>query len=79
MGRDEMAAMLSRALSLPVSGSDFFTDDETSVFEGAINRIAQAGITVGCNPPANTRYCPNGSVSRGEMAAFIKRSVELPG
>ncbi|HEY7469067.1 MAG TPA: S8 family peptidase [Acidimicrobiia bacterium] len=79
MGRDEMAAMLSRALSLPVSGSDFFTDDETSVFEGAINRIAQAGITVGCNPPSNTRYCPNGSVSRGEMAAFIKRSVELPG
>lgn len=75
--RDEMAAMLARALSLPSSNQDFFNDDEGSVFENAINKIADVGVTQGCNPPANTRYCPTNRVTRGEMAAFIKRSVEL--
>jgi hypothetical protein len=79
IGRDEMAAMVARALGLPVSGTDFFTDDEGSVFENAINKIAAAGITLGCNPPTNTRYCPANPVKRGEMAAFIKRSVEHAG
>ena len=34
------------------------------------------GITVGCNPPSNTKYCPNDNVSRGEMAVFLKRLSE---
>lgn len=76
IGRDEMAAMLARALHLPASSKNFFVDDNGSIFEGAINRIAAAGITLGCNPPANNRFCPDGDVTRGEMAAFIKRSVE---
>jgi hypothetical protein len=79
IGRDQMAAMLSRALSLPISGIDYFDDDDGSIFEGAINRIAQGGLTVGCNPPTNTHYCPENDVSRGEMAAFIKRAVDLLG
>jgi hypothetical protein len=74
--RDEMAAMLARGLSLPPSSTDRFTDDEGSVFESAINKLAAAGITQGCNPPANTRFCPTELVTRGQMAAFIKRSVE---
>ncbi len=77
--RDEMAAMLARALSLPSGGADRFTDDAGSIFEGAINKIAAAGITVGCNPPVNDRYCPVNLVTRGEMAAFIKRSLEHAG
>jgi subtilisin family serine protease len=77
--RDEMAAMLARALSLPNSATDHFDDDEGSVFEAAINKIAEAGLTQGCNPPANDRFCPTNRVTRGEMSAFIKRSVELPG
>jgi hypothetical protein len=76
IGRDEMAAMLARALSLPVTTTDFFTDDDGSMFEGAIDKIADAGITQGCNPPVNDRFCPGNRVTRGEMAAFIKRSVE---
>jgi hypothetical protein len=74
--RDEMAAMLARATHLPNSSQDFFVDDEGSVFESAINKIAAAGITLGCNPPTNNRYCPRDLVTRGQMAAFIKRSVE---
>jgi hypothetical protein len=79
IGRDEMAAMLARALGLPPAASDSFNDDNGSVFENAINKIAAAGITQGCNPPANDRFCPTNRVTRGEMAAFIKRSVELSG
>ncbi len=75
--RDEMAAMLARGLSLPATSTDRFVDDEGSVFENAINKIAAAGITEGCNPPTNNRYCPADLVTRGQMAAFIKRSVEF--
>jgi hypothetical protein len=71
-----MAAMLTRALSLPITSSDFFDDDAGSIFENAINRIAASGVTKGCNPPANNHFCPERPVTRGEMAAFLKRSLE---
>ena len=35
-----------------------FTDDNGSVFENSIEWLAMEGITQGCNPPANTRFCP---------------------
>lgn len=56
-----------------------FTDDDWSIHETAINAIAAEGITKGCNPPENSQFCPNRSVSRGEMAAFIVRAFELGG
>ena len=37
-----------------------------------------AGIAHGCNPPLNTRFCPDRTVARGEMAAFLNRAVGLP-
>jgi len=77
--RGEMAAMLSRVLSLPSADDDHFLDDAGSTFESAINRIAEAGVTQGCNPPANDRFCPDRNVNRGQMAAFIQRSVNLAG
>jgi hypothetical protein len=73
--RGQMAAFLARAFNLPpYNGPDRFVDDNNSVFEGAIERLAQAGITVGCNPPTNNRYCPDSPVTRGQMAAFLKRA-----
>jgi len=77
--RAEMAAMLSRALSLPGTSLNRFVDDDGSTFEIAINKIAEAGITVGCNPPRYDRFCPDDRVTRGQMAAFIQRSVKLSG
>ena len=77
--RGEMATMLSRVLGLPQSNTNHFTDDNGSTFESAINRIADAGITEGCNPPANDHFCPGSNVNRGQMAAFIQRSVNLSG
>jgi minor extracellular protease Epr len=72
--REQMAVFLVRANNLPATGTDYFTDDENSPFEDHINRIAEAKITLGCNPPANTHFCPNDTVTRGEMAAFFKRA-----
>jgi hypothetical protein len=56
-------------------GGNRFTDDDGSVFEGDIARLAAAGITRGCDPPANTRFCPGDPVTRGQMAAFLFRGL----
>lgn len=73
--RGQMAAFLARALSLPGGAVSPFVDDNSSIFEDQIARIAAAGITRGCNPPVNDRFCPNQPVTRGEMAAFLHRST----
>jgi hypothetical protein len=71
VSRAEMASFLARARDLPATGTDFFTDDETSIHEADINRLAAAGITFGCG---GTKYCPTAAVKRGQMAAFLYRS-----
>ena len=77
VGRGQMAAFLVRALSLSDDGGrDWFTDDDGSTFEADINKLAAAGITAGCNPPANDRFCPDGNVNRGQMAAFLVRAYK---
>jgi hypothetical protein len=75
--RGVMAAFLVRALHLPAASKDYFTDDESSIFENDINALAEAGITRGCNPPDNTKYCPEGVVNRAQMAAFLVRALGL--
>ncbi|MDJ0791827.1 MAG: N-acetylmuramoyl-L-alanine amidase [Acidimicrobiia bacterium] len=72
--RDQMATFLDRALDLPDTDFDFFDDDDGSIFETSINRVAAAGITLGCNPPANDRFCPDAAVRREVMAAFLVRA-----
>lgn len=76
--RGTMAAFLRRALELPGTTTDYFTDDDGTVFEDDINALAAAGVTKGCNPPANTRFCPDSTMGRGAMAAFLQRAFDLP-
>jgi len=74
--REQMAAFLVRALGyVDDGGGDLFTDDDSSIFEGAIDRMATAGVTKGCNPPTNDRFCPTDFVTRGQMAAFLSRAL----
>ncbi len=73
--RAQMATFLDRVLDLPPAPRDFFTDDNGSQHEGAINRVAAAGITAGCAPG---RFCPNGPVLREQMASFLARALGLP-
>ena len=73
--REQMASFLARALHLPGTGTDFFTDDEGSQHESDINRVAAAGITAGCTA---SRYCPRSTVTREQMASFLARALDLP-
>jgi hypothetical protein len=50
-------------------------DDEGHILEGAINRLAEAGITKGCNPPVNNRFCPHNLLTRAETATFLTRAL----
>ena len=69
--RAQMASFLARALSLPATSTDFFSDDDGSTHETNINRVAAAGITLGCR---TNNYCPMEPVTRGQMAAFLFRA-----
>lgn len=74
--RGQMAAFLVRAMELTDAGDNPFEDDDDSVFEVDIARLAAAGITRGCNPPVNDRFCPDEPVTRGQMAAFLRRALD---
>ncbi|MGI8998961.1 MAG: S-layer homology domain-containing protein, partial [Candidatus Limnocylindria bacterium] len=74
--REQMASFLVRALDLPPTQEDFFTDDESSGHEADINRLAAAGITGGC---ASGTFCPRAEVTREQMASFLARGFNLPG
>lgn len=71
--RGQMAAFLTRALQLPAPDRDYFSDDTGSIFEDPINRLATAGITGGC---ADGVFCPNATITREQMAAFLVRAYE---
>jgi hypothetical protein len=73
--RAEAASMLVRALGLvDGAGSDVFEDDDGSVHEDNIDRLATAGLTFGCAPD---RYCPQRPLTRGEFASFLFRARDL--
>ena len=72
--RGEMAAFLVRAFDLPEVAGDSFSDDDDSVFEADIEALKASGVTDGCGA---TAYCPDQSVSREQMAAFIIRALAI--
>ncbi|HSJ34013.1 MAG TPA: putative glycoside hydrolase [Acidimicrobiia bacterium] len=72
--RGEMAAFLVRGLALGAGEDPGFSDDD-GVFGADIAALAAAGITRGCDPPVNSRFCPERAVTRGEMAAFLRRAL----
>lgn len=73
--RAQMGSFLTRALLLADGWNiDYFEDDDFSVHEFDINRLAHSGITKGCNPPLNSLFCPTDLVTRGQMAAFVHRA-----
>jgi hypothetical protein len=82
VSRAQMATFIAEALefirgaALP-EGPDAFTDDETSVHEANINRLANAGIVQGTGASANGKavYSPSGLVSRAQMASFIIQAL----
>jgi hypothetical protein len=70
--RAQMASFLVRAIGYPPALSDFFTDDNASIHQANINSLRQSGVTSGCTA---TTYCPEATVSREQMAAFLYRAL----
>jgi hypothetical protein len=71
--RGEMAAFLVRGFKLPAGGPSPFEDIAGSIFANDIVSLANAGITQGCTA---TTFCPTNYVTRGQMAAFLRRAEE---
>ena len=70
-----LALGVALALVLPaavLAGGQTFTDvPPTHKFFNDIEAVAAAGVTHGCGD--GTKYCPDGLVTRGQMAAFMNR------
>ena len=65
------------ATPLAVMASDRFTDvPDNNVHHADITWLADAGVTLGCNPPANNEFCPEDAVLRQQMASFLRRLAE---
>jgi hypothetical protein len=65
------------AAPLTAVASHTFSDvPDSHTFHSDITWLADAGVTKGCNPSANTNYCADDEVTRGQMAAFMKRLAE---
>src|SRR5215213_2394508 len=81
--RAQMAIFLLRAKHgesyvPPGAGSDTgFTDVPPTYWAAAwIKQLAAEGITTGCG---TGQYCPEGTVTREQMAAFLSRVFSIPG
>jgi hypothetical protein len=77
-----IAAAVAVVIALPVAviAAHSFDDvPDSNQFHNAIGWMQENGITVGCNPPANTQYCPEDNVSRQQMAAFMFRLAQTQG
>jgi hypothetical protein len=62
-----------------MAGHRFDDVPDTNTFHDNITWLADTGITKGCNPPDNTLFCPDASVSRKQMSAFMQRFAAFLG
>ena len=82
ISRAEMAVFLARILY----GYDFVLPEATGIFSDVpishwaaaeIEQLYRDGITTGCGS-SPLRFCPDGSTTRAEIAAFLVRTFNLP-
>jgi hypothetical protein len=67
-------------LPIAVFASHSFDDvPDSNEFHGSIEWMKNNGVTVGCNPPANTQFCPSDNVTREQMASFMRRFAQTQG
>jgi hypothetical protein len=79
--RAQIAVFLLRAkygssYTPPTATRTMFNDIPSDGFAAAwIEQLANEGITGGCG---GGNYCPNGSVTRAQMAVFLQKTFNLP-
>ncbi len=70
-----VAGLLVIVVIMPMASlaSDSFSDvPDSNIFHAAINRLFGSRIATGCGASV---YCPDASVTRGQMAAFLNRGL----
>lgn len=73
--RGEMAAFMARGFDLSAEeAAVVFVDLDHSPFGEEVAAIAAANITRGCE---QRKFCPDDNLTRGEMAAFLRRALNL--
>jgi hypothetical protein len=72
--RGQMATFLVRELGLSTRTPNFRDVPSGHPHAGAIGALAHTGITAGCEPG---RFCPDRTVSRAQMATFLRRALQL--
>jgi hypothetical protein len=73
-----IVALLVALMPLSLLAANPFTDLVSgSPHNTDIDLIYNAGITKGCDPPTFVNYCPEGLVTRQEMASFLARTAGL--
>ena len=70
-----LALLLLTTAALGPGGT--FVDDNGNLHEPNIEAIFAAGITTGCSA-SPALFCPTQVVTRGQMAAFLTRALDLP-
>ena len=71
--RAQTAAFLSRAYNLGAGPDPGFSDVSSDAWYAPdVARLAASGITTGCG--SGTKFCPNDSVTRAQMATFLWRA-----
>lgn len=77
--RSEMATFMVRAMdevgNVPAYQGYFADVAEHEWYTPFVERAYELGLTAGCDV-APLRYCPDGTVLRSEMAAFLVRQIE---
>jgi hypothetical protein len=71
--RGTVITFISRALDLPPTSRDYFTDDDGTWWEDHANRARAAGIVNGCS---STRFCGSRTATRAETAAMVVRAID---
>ena len=78
--RSEMAVWMVRVLDGddpdPVTETRFGDVDGDHPHAAFVERFAELEVTKGCGD--GTNYCPDGSVTRAQMASFLTRAYDLP-
>ena len=73
VSRDQMAALIVRAMGWGGEPEQAFSDTRKNYFRNEII-LARRGVTNGC---AEDLYCPSQDVERQEMASFLARAIGL--
>lgn len=72
--RAQMAKIVSNSMRLTKTSNRTFTDvSKKDEFYPFIDKLAATGITTGCGAK---KFCPNRTVTRGQISAFISRGLE---